>query len=144
MPFLVALCLFAAAQPVIAAPVQSRPEPPSATLILFRDIAEPLFFKPEVTIDGQSVGRLGHHRWIALRLSPGPKLVETRWPRISMQAPAATTIVLAPGEQRFLELRGTSAFGRQRTSVSDWIEHEPEAGAAAARACCKPVPSPKP
>jgi hypothetical protein len=66
MPTLAALWLLAATPP--------------ATLVIFRDSAEPLLFRPTLFIDGQEVGRLGEKRYLAVELSPGPHRIEARWP----------------------------------------------------------------
>ena len=47
-----------------------------ATLILYRDQAEPLLFKPALIIDGVEIGRLGQNRFLAVELAAGPHRVE--------------------------------------------------------------------
>lgn len=124
MPILSALLL--ALSPAAAEP---------ATLVVFRDHAEPVLFSPTLWVDGVAAGKLGQRRLIALALPAGRYRVELRWPAMAGQPPASATLVLEAGKRRVLELRGVAAFGLAR-AASDLVEHD---DAAAALACCRPA-----
>lgn len=129
MSALAALWLF-------AAPVASALPP--ATLVLFRDQAEPLLFKPTLSIDGVEVGRLGQNRYLAFAMPAGPHRVEARWPGIAGHRPAVLTLTVRPGSVAYVELTGTAAFWR--TAAATALVERPAAEAEAmVSACCKPV-----
>jgi hypothetical protein len=128
MPPLAALWLLAASVPLT----------PPATLILFRDQAEPLLFKPVLSVDGVEVGRLGQNRFIAVELAAGPHRVEARWPGVAGHKPAVLTLTVVPGAVSYVELTGTAAF-RRTAAVSALVERPPADGETLVAACCKPA-----
>lgn len=111
---------------------------PSATLVIFRDSAEPLLFRPSVFIDGQEVGRLGEKRYLALELSPGRHRIEARWPSIAGHKPATLVVTTVGGDETYVELTGRAAFWRT-PALTTLIERPAAEGAQRAAACCKPA-----
>jgi hypothetical protein len=110
----------------------------SATLILFRDTAEPLLFKATLSIDGTEIGRLGEKRFLAVALPPGPHRIEARWPALAGHRPAMVTVRVAADTVSYVELTGTAAFWR--TPASTALVRRPEAdGQTKVSACCKPA-----
>jgi hypothetical protein len=132
MPTLAALYLFA------AAPSASYAEQ-SATLVLFRDYAEPLLFKPTLFIDGTEVGRLAQKRLIAVQVPAGAHEIESRWPAFSGHRPSTVTVTIEPGVVSYVELTGTAAFWRTAATTS-LVELPAGSGAAKVADCCKPAP----
>lgn len=112
--------------------------PAPATLILYRDQAEPLLFKPALIIDGVEIGRLGQNRFLAVELAAGPHRVEARWPSPAGHRPATLTFSLAPGEVGYIELTGTAAFWRTPAATTLMQRTTPD-GEAAVGACCRPA-----
>ena len=96
--------------------------PDDATLIVFRDHAEPVLFAPTLLVDGARMGKLGHKRLIALPLPPGEHRVEVRWPMLATQRPARATVNLQPGGRHYLELSATARAGIDRGG-SALIQH---------------------
>jgi hypothetical protein len=111
--------------------------PDAATLIVFRDYAEPVLFAPTVVVNGEPVGKLGQKRLIALALPAGQHRIEIRWPMLAMQPPARATVTLRVGAHHYLELSAAAAVGTVRGS-SDLVEHDPALGEQAA-GCCRPA-----
>jgi hypothetical protein len=64
---------------------------------LFRDQAEPLLFKPMLSVDGVELGRLSQNRFIAVELSAGPHQLEARWPSVAGHKPATLTVSVTAG-----------------------------------------------
>ena len=111
--------------------------PDAATLIVFRDYAEPVLFAPTVLVNGKPVGKLGQKRLLALALPPGPHRVEVRWPMLAMQRAARVTVTPRPGAHHYLELSAAAAAGIDRGS-SALVEHG-LAGGEKAIGCCRPA-----
>ena len=109
----------------------------AATLIVFRDYAEPVLFAPTLVVDGTAVGKLGQKRLISLPLPSGPHRIELRWPMLATQPPARATVILRAGSRHYLELSAAAAVGTTR-GRSALIEHGAEAGEQAA-GCCRPA-----
>jgi hypothetical protein len=123
---LAALCLFAA--PAVS--------PTAATLVLFRDSAEPLLFKPLVSVNGVELARLGQNRFLVIDVSPGSHRIEARWPAVAGHRPASLTVTVKPGAVGYVELIGTAAFWRTRAATA-LVERPAAEGEALVSACCK-------
>lgn len=111
---------------------------PPATLILYRDEAEPILFKPALIIDGVEIGRLGQNRYLAVELAPGSHRVEARWPAVAGHRPAVLTVAVRPGEVGYVELTGTAAFWRTAAATA-LVKRSTLDGEAAVGACCRPA-----
>ena len=116
----------------------SAPASLSATLILFRDTAEPLLFKPTLSIDGTDIGRLGENRFLAVALPPGPHRIEARWPALAGHRPATVTLRVKANSVSYVELTGTAAFWRTAAATA-LVERAEDEGQSRVSACCKPV-----
>ena len=114
------------------------PAPSPATLILFRDTAEPLLFKPMLSIDGVELGRLGEKRFMAVALPAGPHRVEARWPALAGHRAASLQLEIEPGSLGYVELTGTAAFWRTAATTA-LVERSPTEGQERLEACCKPA-----
>jgi hypothetical protein len=110
-----------------------------ATLILYRDTAEPLLFKPMLSIDGVELGRLGEKRFLAVALAAGPHRIEARWPALAGHRPATLELKVQPGSFGYVELTGTAAFWRT-VAATALVKRAGAEGQAQVAACCKPTP----
>ncbi|MCW3797796.1 hypothetical protein OMW55_08265 [Sphingomonas sp. BN140010] len=122
MPVLTALLLAAAS-------VRS-----DATLIVYREYAEPVLFAPTLLIDGMPVARLGQKRALAVALPAGEHRLELRWPMLASQKTARLQLTLAPGSERYIELNALAGFG----GGSALVEQAADVGEQAL-ARCRPV-----
>lgn len=126
MPVLSALLL--ALQPAVPAN--------AATLIVYRDYAEPILFAPTLTIDGQDFGPLAHKRRLTFAVSPGSHHLEISWPKFAAQRSAELDIVATPGGRSFVELQALTRFGREAAAAA-LVERDAVTGAKAI-SCCHP------
>lgn len=111
---------------------------PSATLVIYRDTAEPLLFRPTLLINGQEIGGLGEKRFLAFELPPGKYRIEARWPKLSGHKSATAVVMARGGAETYVELTGRAAFWRT-PALTMLVERPPADGAARAAACCKPA-----
>jgi len=119
MPVLTALLL-------AAATVQ-----PPAALIVYRDYAEPILFAPTLLIDGVAAGKLGQKRVLSVAVPAGEHRLELRWPMLASQKTARLRLMVAPGSERFVEVKALAGFG----GGSALVEQDPEVGGEAAARC---------
>jgi len=125
-----AAAAFACGASAAAPEVEARP-PEGANLFVYRVDAQPNRLGVHLWIDLKKVATIRHKRWTALKVLPGPHLIQLRWPSGLGQTNSERIVTIFPDQAYYFEVYGRTGWG------SDMVN----GGETRMRACCRYTPA---